>query len=65
MLEELGYLKSRQELVRGRRRRYYRATSAGRKVLEEARQKLLELVAEVIEDQDKPFQKIRQKRRDV
>jgi DNA-binding PadR family transcriptional regulator len=64
LLEELGYLRSRTELVRGRRRKYYRATLAGRKVLDEARQKLVELVAEVIEDQDQPFQTIRQQRRE-
>jgi DNA-binding PadR family transcriptional regulator len=63
LLEELGYLRSRTELVRGRRRKYYRATPAGRKVLEQARQKLGELVAEVIEDQDQPFQAFRQKQR--
>jgi DNA-binding PadR family transcriptional regulator len=63
LLEKLGYLRSRTELVRGRRRKYYRATPRGRKVLDEARQKLAELVAEVIEDQDQPFQAIRQKRR--
>ena len=48
--------------VRGKRRKYYRGTPSGRKVLDEARQKLLELVAEVIEDHDQPFQIIRQKR---
>src|SRR6516165_9861055 len=58
-LEGLGYLRSRTEVVQGRRRKYYRATPAGRKVLAEARDKLLELVAEVIEDQDQPFQAIR------
>jgi DNA-binding PadR family transcriptional regulator len=63
LLEGLGYLRSRSQLVRGRRRKYYRATAAGRKVLAEARQKLLELVAEVIEDHDQGFQTIRQKRR--
>jgi DNA-binding PadR family transcriptional regulator len=63
LLEQLGYLRSRLEWVRGRRRRYYRATPAGKKVVREARQKLLELVTEVIEDQDQPFQKIRGKRR--
>jgi DNA-binding PadR family transcriptional regulator len=62
LLEELGYLKSQSEVVRGRRRKYYRATPAGQKVVAEARTKLLELVAEVIEDQDQPFQVIRQKR---
>jgi DNA-binding PadR family transcriptional regulator len=63
LLEELGYLRSRTAVVEGRRRKYYRATAAGRKVLAEARAKLLELVAEVIEDQDEPFQTIRAKRR--
>ncbi len=62
MLEELGYLESQGEVVNGRRRKYYRATSAGRKVLAEARDKLVELVAEVIEDDDQPFQYLRQKR---
>jgi DNA-binding PadR family transcriptional regulator len=62
LLAELGYLKSHSEVVHGRRRKYYQATSAGRKVLTEARNKLLELVAEVIEDHDEPFQTIRQKR---
>lgn len=63
LLEHLGYLRGRKEVVRGRWRRYYRATPAGRRVLAEARQKLEELVAEVIEDQDHSFQKIRQRRR--
>ena len=62
-LEELGYVSSHTEVVRGKRRRYYRATRAGRKVLVEARHKLAELVAEVIEDQDHHFQKIQEKRR--
>lgn len=63
LLEELGYLRSRARLVDGRRRKYYRATPAGRRVLTEARLRLVELVAEVIEDHDQPFQTIRQKRR--
>jgi DNA-binding PadR family transcriptional regulator len=42
--------------------KYYRATPTGRKVLDLARQKLQELVSEVIEDHDQPFQTIRQKR---
>ncbi|MBL8795854.1 MAG: helix-turn-helix transcriptional regulator [Planctomycetia bacterium] len=61
-LEDQGYLKSYSEVVRGRRRKYYRATPAGQKVLAEARTKLLELVAEVIEDHDQPFQNLKQKR---
>jgi DNA-binding PadR family transcriptional regulator len=63
LLEELGYLRSRTEVVRGRWRKYYRATPAGKRVLAEARDKLQELVAEVIEDHDRPFQAIREKRR--
>jgi PadR family transcriptional regulator, regulatory protein PadR len=63
LLEQLGYLRSRSEVVHGRRRRYYHATPAGRRVLKEARQKLQELVAEVIEGHDQPFQTIREKRR--
>jgi DNA-binding PadR family transcriptional regulator len=63
LLEEMGLVRSRAEVVEGRRRKYYRATPAGRKVLEEARSKLQELVAEVVEDNDQPFQAIRQKRR--
>ncbi len=62
-LEESGYLACRTEVVQGKRRKYYRATPAGRKVLAEARDKLLELVAEVIEDNDQPFQTIKQKHR--
>ncbi len=63
LLENLGYLRSRVEVVQGRRRKYYRATPSGKRVLTEARQKLQELVAEVIEDHDQPFQAIREKRR--
>jgi DNA-binding PadR family transcriptional regulator len=62
-LEQLGYLRSYTEVVRGKRRKYYRATPTGHKVLKEARAKLLELVAEVVEGHDQPFQTIRQKRR--
>lgn len=59
LLEELGYLQSRTEIVNGKRRRYYRATPAGRRVLVQARHKLAELIGEIIEDQDKGFQKVR------
>src|ERR1700741_3366038 len=46
-LETLGYLRRRTRVVQGRRRRYYQATAAGKRVLNEARGKLQELVAEV------------------
>jgi DNA-binding PadR family transcriptional regulator len=62
LLEEQGYLKSRRQMLNGRWRTYYRATPSGKRVLMEARRKLQELVAEVIEDQDHPFQTIQQKR---
>jgi DNA-binding PadR family transcriptional regulator len=62
LLEELGYLRSRTELINGKRRLYYRATAAGRKMLIEARAKLKELVGEVIDDKDGAFQKLRQRR---
>jgi PadR family transcriptional regulator PadR len=61
LLEELHYLSCHSEVIEGKRRKYYRVTARGRKVLAEAREKLLELVAEVVEDQDQPFQMIRQK----
>src|SRR6516225_11982391 len=51
-LLELGYLRSRKEIVEGRWRTYYRATPAGRRVLREARRRLQELVAEVLENHD-------------
>ena len=62
-LEGLGYLRCETRLVDGRRRKYYHATAAGRAVLAEARHKLQELVAEVLEDHDGPFQASKQKRR--
>lgn len=64
LLENLGYLTQHAEVVEGRRRKYYQATAAGKRVLNEARAKLQELVAEILEDHDQPFQTIRQKRRD-
>jgi DNA-binding PadR family transcriptional regulator len=62
LLEELGYLRSRTQVIAGRQRKYYRATPAGRNVLAQARQRLAELVTEVLEDYDQPFQTIRIKR---
>jgi len=61
-LERLGYLKSRTQVVGGKQRKYYQATDAGRKVVAEARGKLLELVSEVVEDHDEPFRALRQRR---
>lgn len=47
-LEKQGYLKSCQEVVGGKVRKYYRATSAGEEALEEAKGKIAELVQEVL-----------------
>ncbi|MCY9783720.1 PadR family transcriptional regulator [Nocardiopsis sp. EMB25] len=51
-LESDGLLVSRQEVVEGRVRRLYRATDAGRRVLEQDRSALRELAREVLGDQE-------------
>ena len=48
-LEERGYLRSEQELANGKVRKYYRATAAGRKSLEQLKSKIRELEHEVLE----------------
>lgn len=48
-LEDSGYLKSYEEVVEGKRRKYYRATERGEKKLEEIQPKIRELVNEVLE----------------
>lgn len=63
LLEKLGYLKNRTEVVNGKRRKYYHATGAGRKILVDARNKLLELVSEIVEDRDGGFQAMQAKHR--
>ena len=60
-LEEAGYLVSHAEVVAGKQRKYYCATTAGTRALEEARAKLRELVKEVLHD-DPPTPSIRSKR---
>lgn len=46
-LERDGYLKSEARVVAGKRRKYYRATAAGRSALNEARAKARELLDEI------------------
>jgi DNA-binding PadR family transcriptional regulator len=46
-LEKKGYLDGRRDVVDGRVRKYYRITEGGRKILDEARDKIRELNAEV------------------
>ena len=62
-LQDLRYLNCETKLVDGRQRKYYRATAKGRKVLGQARGKLVELITEVVEDHDEPFQALRRNRR--
>jgi len=50
-LEEAGYLASSTEVVAGKQRKYYRATSLGAAALEDAKVKLRELVHEVLHDE--------------
>jgi DNA-binding PadR family transcriptional regulator len=47
-LQERGYLRSEQELANGRVRKYYRATAAGRKLLEQLKSRIRELEREVL-----------------
>jgi len=52
-LETAGYLKCKTAIVGGKQRKNYRITPSGRAVLVDAREKLRELVSEVIDDRDK------------
>ncbi len=51
-LEAAGFLRAKTTVVSGKRRKNYQITRAGRKLLHDAREKLRELVAEVLEDRD-------------
>lgn len=51
-LEEQGYLARTNQVVDGRVRKYYTLTDEGRTALREAKQKITELVQEVLEDDD-------------
>jgi PadR family transcriptional regulator PadR len=48
-LEEAGYLSREERVVGGKVRKYYAITDEGRRALEEARQKIAEMVHEVLE----------------
>lgn len=51
-LERAGLLRSQQAVVEGKRRRNFTITSRGRRLLAQARTKLVELAAEILHDQD-------------
>ena len=47
-LEAAGYLTSTSKVVAGKTRKYYKATARGKKILAELKDKIRELVAEVL-----------------
>lgn len=47
-LEGESYLRSSKKVVQGKMRKYYEITEEGRKMLEESREKIKELVKEVL-----------------
>lgn len=49
-LEKTGYLSCKDQTVNGRRRKNYRITAKGKKLLVEGRKKLRELMSEVLEE---------------
>src|SRR5271165_6817397 len=49
-LEEAGYLAVHTQVVGGKQRKYYRATPEGAAALEKAKEKLRDLVSEVLHD---------------
>jgi PadR family transcriptional regulator PadR len=51
-MEGSGLLSCAEEVVDGKRRKNFRATAAGRKLLGQARAKLRELASEVLDDND-------------
>jgi DNA-binding PadR family transcriptional regulator len=50
-LEGSGCLRSRQETVNGKQRKYYVATAKGKRALRDMRNKIRELVREVLDDE--------------
>lgn len=48
-MEGAGYLLSEEEVVGGKKRKYYRATPSGRKALRELKKKIRELSDEIFE----------------
>jgi len=49
-LAKEGYLESSSKVVNSRVRKYYQATAEGKLVLEQSKEKIRELVTEVIEE---------------
>jgi len=53
-LEREGYLSKEVRVIEGRQRKYYRITERGQMVLAEARERIAELVHEVLEEKEGP-----------
>lgn len=51
-MQSAGLIVAKEVVVGGKRRKNFRATAAGRKLLREARIKLKELASEVLDDKD-------------
>jgi len=49
-MERDSYLISRRQVVDGKVRKYYQATDAGVRMLEQSKKKIMELVREVVEE---------------
>lgn len=52
-LEAAGYVSCKATVVAGKRRKNYRITRKGRKLLTDAQEKLRDLFSEVVEDRDR------------
>ena len=53
-MEKAGYLRTQQEVVAGKVRKYYSITAAGRKVLAQLQDRIRELTWEVLEERPRP-----------
>jgi len=51
-LEKASYISCEEEVVSGKRRKNYRITKSGKKLLADAKKKLRELFSEVVEDKE-------------
>jgi PadR family transcriptional regulator PadR len=51
-MQRAGLIAVQEAVVGGKRRKNFRATAAGRKLLRQARRKLQELASEVLDDRD-------------
>lgn len=60
-LTDEGFLDREEWVVNGKVRKYYTITPSGRRALQEARLKALELVNEIVQDEDAELQEKRSK----